>query len=62
MLCLVAAVKCLRVHHHKTDCIFWFFGITKVNLESIRKQDSVKASDRGVDCIAHFITGHDRTQ
>ena len=28
VLCRVAAVKCLPVHHHSADYIFWSFGIT----------------------------------
>ena len=59
MLCRVAAVKCLPVHHHSADYIFWTFGI----IESIVFENSVpfKAVLGGVAGIAHFITCHEQT-
>ena len=32
MLCHVAAVKCLPVHRHNEDYIFWSFGIQRIGL------------------------------
>ena len=30
VLCLVAPVKRLSVHHHSVDCIFWSFGMIEL--------------------------------
>ena len=37
LLCRVAAVKSLPIHHHSVDYIFWSFGITEFIFELFRK-------------------------
>ena len=60
MLCHVAAVKSLQVHHYRAD-FFWSFGVIGFILRNIENR-ILKPVTGGVAYIAHLITGHEQTQ
>ena len=61
MLCRVAAVKCLPVHHYSAAYTFWSFGIIEFILV-ILKKSSAEAGARGMAGVAYLITGREQTQ
>ena len=62
VLCLVAPVKRLSVHHHSVHCIFWSFGMIELIVNHFENIVPLKPVLGGVAGVAHFITGHEQIQ
>ena len=62
MLCRVAAVKRLPVHHHSADYIPWSFRITEFNLSYYENRVLFKPMVGDVASVVNLITGHEQTQ
>ena len=58
VLCRVAAVKGLLVHHHSADNIFWSFLVIGLILSHSENRIPLKPLLRGVDSVAplHYCT------
>ena len=62
VLCRMAAVKRLPVHHHTADYIFWSFGIIEFIQIYFSSRVWFKPVLEGVAVVAHCTTGHEQTQ
>ena len=62
VLCHVAATKHHPVHHHGAYYIFRCFGVTEFILNHFKNRVPLKLVLKDVLTVAHFITGHERTQ
>ena len=65
VLCLVAAVKCLPVHHHSVDYTFWSFGILGPILSEFENRVPLMAVlgvGTGWAVLHHSITVYEQTQ
>ena len=51
----VAAVKCLPLHHHSADDIFWSFGITEVIFSHFENRVSLRPMLGGSVCV--YVSG-----
>ena len=54
VLCHVVVVKCLPVHHHSEDHIFWSFGIIGLILSQFENRVPLEA----LAVLHHYITAH----
>ena len=59
MLCRVAAVKRLPVHHHSADYISWSFRITGFILSYYENRVLFKPMVGDVASVVNLIAGHD---
>ena len=57
VLCHVAAVKCVPIHHHSAHYIFWSFGIIEFIFSHFENRVLHKPVLREIVGVAHFITG-----
>ena len=55
MLCRVAAVKILPVHHHSADYTVWSFGITGFILSYLENIILLKPTLGGVVSVGHLL-------
>ena len=62
VLCLMAAVKRLPVHHHCADYIFWPFGIIWFILSHFENKSLLEPVLGSVTNVAYFSTCHEQTQ
>ena len=62
MLC--GGCKCLPVHHHSADYIFWSFGIIEFILSHLKIEFCLSRCQGGggVAGDVHFITGREQIQ
>ena len=65
VLCRVAAIKRLPVHHHSSGYVFWSFGNTEFIFSVFENRVPLKAvlgGGGGVTNVAHVITGQEQAQ
>ena len=62
VLCRMAAVKRLPVHHHCANYIFWLFGIIWFILSHFENKSLLEPVLGSVTNVAYFSTCHEQTQ
>ena len=62
VLCRVAAVKRLPVHHHSADYNFWSFEIIVLIFNQFGNRVPLKPDYGALAVFHHYITAHERTQ